>query len=229
MQGTTWYRICFVCTLHLAKQVVSYHASAHEKGWSEQLQPRMLLFRTQYSCQCTICSGPRQGYTLSISTHVSGKMMCQRHLLTYKPASAFRSLTLQLYLGVHGLNVTNAAATTGSRNQTCCMHSTRHKCNTRQCVQDSVAFAIRASKSTDHENAHLRHLLASQSRYMVTDTDSKGESVRIRYCVLGERKPDSAQYVAFLSSCVVSYVSGLQYTSSACGERYVGGVNTVCS
>lgn len=68
-------------------------------------------------------------------------------------------------------------------------------------LQDSAAFAIRASKSTDSENAQLRHQLTSQSKFVDGGKDSKGESVRIRYCVLGARKPGSAQYVASLLVC----------------------------
>lgn len=60
-------------------------------------------------------------------------------------------------------------------------------------VQDSVAFAQKASQSADHDNTHLRHLLASKSRFLDISSDHKGQSVRIRYCVLGAREGDSAQ------------------------------------
>lgn len=79
-------------------------------------------------------------------------------------------------------------------------------------MQDSVAFAIRASTSTDHENTHLRRQLASQSKFLDVGKDSKGESVRIRYCVLGARKPGSAQYVAsvLLSVAAMFQTYGIQ-------------------
>ena len=63
-------------------------------------------------------------------------------------------------------------------------------------MQDSAAFAIRASKSADTENTQLRHQLASQSKFVDGGRDSKGESIKIRYCVLGARKPGSSQCVA---------------------------------
>jgi hypothetical protein len=66
-------------------------------------------------------------------------------------------------------------------------------------LQDSEAFAIGASKSTDHDSGHLRRLIASQCKLLDTGlADSKDYTVKIRYCVLGARKAGSEQYASHL-------------------------------